>query len=135
MSAAFDVLVQTIVDGASVPAEIKNNEAKLPSKKHRIADKKAPAANKVARAKPVAKKEITVVVTDPVDNSTENVVAVTPATQPATQSKAELAREIVKRLNGVRKDCIAAIMNECNMSTAGAATYFYNAKKALSSAA
>lgn len=49
---------------------------------------------------------------------------------PRAGSKAELAQEIYKRLNGVKAEVIAAFQTELAMSTAGATTYFYNAKKA-----
>lgn len=46
-----------------------------------------------------------------------------------TGTKQEAAVEIYKRLSGDKAAVIAAIMSELGMSTAGATTYFYNAKK------
>lgn len=50
---------------------------------------------------------------------------------PRAGSKAELAQEIYKRLNGVKAEVIAAFQTELAMSINGATTYFYNAKKAV----
>lgn len=44
-------------------------------------------------------------------------------------TKQEAAVAIFKRLNGDKASTITAIMDELGMSTAGATTYFYNAKK------
>jgi hypothetical protein len=44
-------------------------------------------------------------------------------------SKQDRAVEIFREFNGDRKQVIAAIVERLAMSTAGATTYFYNAKK------
>ncbi len=44
-------------------------------------------------------------------------------------SKQNRAAVLFKEFNGDRKQTIQAIMEQLNMSTAGATTYFYNAKK------
>lgn len=44
-------------------------------------------------------------------------------------SKQDRAVEIYKEMSGDRKQTIQAIMERLGMSTAGATTYFYNAKK------
>lgn len=49
---------------------------------------------------------------------------------PRAGSKSELALEIYKRLSGDKASIIAAFQTELAMSTAGATTYYYNAKKA-----
>lgn len=56
----------------------------------------------------------------------------TPAPKAKTGSKADLALLIVK-LNSSRSrsELIAMLQSQLNMSTAGASTYYYNAKKAL----
>lgn len=45
-------------------------------------------------------------------------------------SKAEKAMFIFERVGGVKEGVIKAFMEELQMSTAGATTYFYNCKKA-----
>ena len=46
-----------------------------------------------------------------------------------TGTKQEAAVAIFKRMSGDKASTITAIMDELGMSTAGATTYFYNAKK------
>lgn len=124
MSDAFTKMIDSIVTGAdAVPATVKKAKGTV------IRDGRKPAA----KAKKAVKVEAPVVKT-PAEELVE-VVVKPAAKEEKGESKASIALSIVRSFDGSRKECIAAIMERCGMSTAGATTYYYNAKKALAKAA
>lgn len=145
MSDAFTKMIDSIVTGAdAVPETVKKAKGTV------IRDGRKPAA----KAKKAAKVEAPVVeipaeelevmyeaiktvnkeLKAPADELVE-VVVKPAAKEEKGESKASIALSIVRSFDGSRKECIAAIMERCGMSTAGATTYYYNAKKALAKAA